>query len=133
MGNQYQTTIHLMVSQYLTNIQISWANTGLPLSNQLMYSGFILFIFWPYTVLPILAQYRSHVQTIIKLYWTNIGPIWDTGMTVLDQTWQTILPIQDQYNHVYSAGVCFFLRLLRFSFVGVNITHNKCVYFFVKC
>ena len=101
MGNQYQTTTHLMVSQYLTNIQMSWANTGLPLSNQLRYIGLILVIFWPYTVLQILAQYRSYdyVQTITNLYWTNIGPIWDTGMTVLDQTWHNyrLLPIQDQY------------------------------------
>ena len=85
--------------------KMSWANTGLPLSNQLMYNGFILLIFWPYTVLPILTQYRHHVQTITKLYWTNIGPIWDTGVTVLDQTWHNYTdntgPILVQYNHVY--------------------------------
>ena len=94
-----------MVSQYQSNIIMSWANTGLPLSNQFKYSGFILVIFWPYTVLPILAQYKSHVQTITKLYWTNIGPIWDTGMSVLDQTWHNYTantgPILVQYNHAY--------------------------------
>ena len=34
MGNQYQTTMHLMASEYLTNKQMSWANTGVPLLNR---------------------------------------------------------------------------------------------------
>ena len=55
-ANNGQPTIHLMVRQNLTNIQMYWANTGLPISNQHMYNGFILVIFWPYTFLPILAQ-----------------------------------------------------------------------------
>ena len=134
LGNQNQTTVLIMVSRDLTNIQMFWVNNGQPMSNHYaynlqpvlnqytnirvqywgttikpVYNGFILVIFWPYTVLPILDQYRSHVQTITLWYWSNIGPIWDrpTGITILVQSWHNHTantgPILVQYNHVYWA------------------------------
>ena len=90
-----------MVSQYLTNIHLSCANNGQPLSNHHTFNG-----------QPVLNQYTKvlgyHYQTglcIMVSYWlysglyrfATIGPVqvpranntntWDTGMTVLDRTW----------------------------------------------